>query len=98
MTNYYRQKLVEAVRALVDHGDLNTRLTYAAGCLLQIDDDDVPVGALERFEFVRDPVSNGEPWRICRCHGSALAHAPQSRYRRLGGRRYGVGIQTSGKV
>ncbi len=66
MTNYYRQKLVEAVRALVDHGDLNTRLTYAAGCLLQIDDDDVPARALERFEFVRDPlirtsmVSNGE--------------------------------------
>ncbi len=50
MTNYYRQKLVEAVRALVDHGDLNTRLTYAAGCLLQIDDD-VPVGALKRFEY-----------------------------------------------
>ena len=66
MTNYYRQKLVEAVRALVDHGDLNTRLTYAAGCLLQIDDDDVPAGALERFELVRDPlirtsmVSKGE--------------------------------------
>ncbi len=66
MTSYYRQKLVEAVQALVDHGDLNTRLTYAAGCLLQIDDDDVPVGALARFEYVRDPlirksmVTNGE--------------------------------------
>ena len=63
---FYRDKLLEAVFALVDHGDLRMRLTYAAGCLLQIDDDDVPAGRLAEFERVRDPlidtpmVSKGE--------------------------------------
>ena len=62
----YRDKLVEAVRALAAHGDLNMRLTYAAGCLLLIDDEDVPAGMLAEFERVRDPligrpmVSKGE--------------------------------------
>ena len=56
MTTFYRQKLVEAAQALVDHGELNMRLTHAAGALLQIDDGDVPAGALARFEGVRDPL------------------------------------------
>ncbi|WP_237479415.1 hypothetical protein [Lichenibacterium dinghuense] len=56
MTAFYRDKLIEAVRALADHGDLNMRLTHAAGCLLQIDDDDVPAGMLGEFERVRDPL------------------------------------------
>ncbi len=54
--SFYRQKLVEAVHALVGHGDLNSRLTYAVGCLLLIDDDDVPPGQLVKFEGVRDPL------------------------------------------
>ncbi len=53
---FYRDKLLEAVRALVDDGALDMRLTYAAGCLLQIDDDDVPPGRLAEFERVRDPL------------------------------------------
>ena len=53
---FYREKLLEAVRALVDHGDLNRRLTHAAACLVQLDDDDVPTGALARFEGVRNPL------------------------------------------
>ena len=66
MTSYYSQKLLDAVRALVDHGDLNLRLTHAAGHLIQIDDNDVPSGVLATFERVRDPliqtpmVSRGE--------------------------------------
>ncbi len=66
MTNFYRDKLLEALRASVNDGDLNTRLTYAAGCLLQVDDDDVPAGMLAEFDRVRDPliqtlmVSRGE--------------------------------------
>ena len=63
---FYRQKLLDAVRALVDHGDLNLRLTHAAGHLIQIDDDDVPADMLGKFERIRDPliqthmVSRGE--------------------------------------
>ena len=63
---FYRQKLLEAVRDLVGDGDLNLRLTHAAGHLLQIDDDDVPADMLAEFERVRDPlikapmVSGGE--------------------------------------
>ncbi len=66
MTNFYRDKLLEALRASVNDGDLNTRLTYVAGCLLQVDDDDVPAGMLAEFDRVRDPliqtlmVSRGE--------------------------------------
>ena len=54
--NRYRARLLDALRALADHGDLNTRLTYAAGGLLQIDDEDVPAGMLVEFERVRDPL------------------------------------------
>ena len=63
---FYRQKLLDAVRDLVGDGDLNLRLTHAAGHLLQIDDDDVPADMLAEFEGVRDPliqtpmVSRGE--------------------------------------
>ncbi len=63
---FYRQKLLDAVRDLVGDGDLNLRLTHAAGHLIQIDDDDVPVDMLAEFERVRDPliqtqmVSKGE--------------------------------------
>lgn len=53
---FYRDKLLEAVRALVDDRDLDMRLTYAAGCLLQIDDDDVPADRLAEFERIRDPL------------------------------------------
>ena len=66
MTTFYRQKLIDAVRALVDEGDLNLRLTHAAGHLIQIDDKDMPEDALAAFERVRDPliqtpmVSKGE--------------------------------------
>lgn len=52
----YRDKLLDAVRALVNDGDINMRLTYAAVCLLQIDDDDVPPGMLAEFMRVRDPL------------------------------------------
>ena len=54
--SYYRDKLLDALRALADHGDLNGRLTHAAGHLIQIDDDDVPAGMLVEFERVRDPL------------------------------------------
>ena len=63
---FYRQKLLDAVRELVGDGDINLRLTHAAGHLLQIDDDDVPADMLAAFERVRDPliqtpmVSRGE--------------------------------------
>ena len=63
---FYRQKLLEAMRGLVGDGDLNLRLTHAAGHLIQIDDDDVPADMLAEFERVRDPliqtpmVSRGE--------------------------------------
>ena len=63
---FYRQKLLDAVRGLVGDGDLNLRLTHAAGHLIQIDDDDVPADILGKFERVRDPliqtpmVSRGE--------------------------------------
>ncbi len=63
---FYRQKLLDAVRGLVGHGDLNLRLTHAAGHLIQIDDNDVPADMLTAFERVRDPliqtpmVSKGE--------------------------------------
>lgn len=54
--SFYRDKLLDAVRALVGDGDLNLRLTHAAGHLIQIDDDDVPPGMLAAFERVRDPL------------------------------------------
>ena len=54
--NKYRRKLLEAATALVAEGDLDMRLTHVAGCLLQIDDDDVPPAALQAFERVRDPL------------------------------------------
>ncbi|MGI4764659.1 MAG: hypothetical protein ACRYGP_06300 [Janthinobacterium lividum] len=54
--SHYRRKLIEAATALVVDGDLNMRLTHVAGCLLQIDDDDVPPSALQAFERVRDPL------------------------------------------
>ncbi len=63
---FYRQKLLDAVRGLIGDGDLNLRLTYAAGHLIQIDDDDVPTDMLAKFERVRDTliqtpmVSRGE--------------------------------------
>ncbi len=57
MTNLYRDKLLKAVRALADHGDLDMRLTYAAGCLLQIDDGDVPAERFAAFDRIRDPLS-----------------------------------------
>ena len=56
MMRDYRETLLEAVRALMAEGDLNMRLTYAAGHLLQLDDDDVPRGALKAFDRVRDPL------------------------------------------
>lgn len=59
MMGFYRRKLFEAASALVTEGDLNMRLTHAAGILLQIDDDDVPSGALEAFERIRDPLIAG---------------------------------------
>lgn len=53
---FYRRKLLDAVRDLVGDGDLNLRLTHAAGHLIQIDDDDVPANMLAEFERVRDPL------------------------------------------
>ena len=53
---FYRRKLLDAVRGLVGDGDLNLRLTHAAGHLIQIDDDDVPATMLAEFERVRDPL------------------------------------------
>lgn len=76
---FYRDKLLEAVRALVDDRALALRLTYAAGCLLQLDDDDVPAGGLAEFERVRDPligkpiVARGE--MLPRALGAAEARA-----------------------
>ena len=54
--SHYRRKLIEAATALVVEGDLGMRLTHVAGCLLQIDDGDVPPAALQAFERVRDPL------------------------------------------
>ena len=79
---YYRQKLAEAVHALVDAGDLNLRLTHAAGCLIQLDDEDVPVGGFAQFEQMRDSliekplVSNGEmvPRDLGEAEAKATAH------------------------
>lgn len=63
---FYRKKLLDAVRDLVGGGDINLRLTHAAGHLIQIDDEDVPADMLAEFERVRNPliqtptVSRGE--------------------------------------
>lgn len=53
---FYRRTLIEAARALVVGGELDMRLTHVAGCLIQLDDDDVPPGALDAFERLRDPL------------------------------------------
>ena len=58
------------------------RLTHAAGCLIQIDDRDVPVGAITEFDEVRDLliakplVSKGEmvPRDLDEAEAKATAH------------------------
>lgn len=52
--SYYLQMLIQAANALIGEGDLNSRLTKVAACLLQIDDRDVPPPAREAFKQVRD--------------------------------------------
>jgi hypothetical protein len=52
----YRQKLFEACHALVAVGELNMRLSDVASVLIQVDDDDVPSGKLETFDWIRDPL------------------------------------------
>ena len=54
--SHYRRLLIEAASALVAEGDLEMRLTHVAGYLLQIDDEEIPPGALRSFERVRDPL------------------------------------------
>ena len=51
---FYQRKLLDAMRDLVGDGNLNLRLTHAAGHLIQIDDDDVPADMLAASERVRD--------------------------------------------
>ena len=67
---------------MIGNGDLNMRLTHAAGCLIQFDDEDVPVGGFTRFEQMRDLliekplVSNGEmvPRDLDEAEAKATAH------------------------
>lgn len=54
--NYYLQMIIQAAHALIGEGNLNSRLTEVATCLLQIDDRDVPPLAREAFKQVRDPL------------------------------------------
>ena len=56
MMRDYRETLLEAARALATDGDLNMRLSRVACFLIQIDDEDVPLRALEAFDAVRDPL------------------------------------------
>lgn len=52
----YRDTLLEAARVLCIDGDINMRLSLVACLLIQIDDSDVPPGALGAFDRVRAPL------------------------------------------
>lgn len=56
MSRYYRRKLLEAAYLLMTDGDLDLRLALVAGCLKQINDDDIPPTVRDAFERVRDPL------------------------------------------
>lgn len=53
MSEYFKQKLYEALHDLVADGELNQRLTYAANYLIQLQDRDVPPEYLERLNDVK---------------------------------------------
>jgi hypothetical protein len=64
---YFKQKLFEALAALVVDGDLDQRLTFAANYLLRLQDRDVPEGLRDDFTRLRDaltrtPLSSERGW------------------------------------
>jgi hypothetical protein len=49
MSEYFKQKLLEALDALVCDGEIDKRLTAAASCLRHLHDRDIPPEYLEQL-------------------------------------------------
>jgi hypothetical protein len=48
-----KQKVFEALHALVSNGDIDQRIFRAAGCLVKLDDNDVPGEFQAEFHTIR---------------------------------------------
>jgi hypothetical protein len=49
MSGYFKQKLYEAVQALISEGEIDQRLTFAAAYLAHLQERDVPPKYLVAF-------------------------------------------------
>jgi hypothetical protein len=61
MSTYFKQKLFDALHALVSDGELDERLTSAAAHLVQLNERDIPDDIQERFKALRSSLFSTSP-------------------------------------